>query len=121
MKLLSFLSSGSGLYGMLGVSGGLELAGLVILLLLAGGLLAAYWLWARRDRQRRESPERNTGNGFRQTELKPMMTITSNGSGNMILPAQGINFKKNIPPKLQDFLITTPKRQNSHASHVASQ
>ena len=88
---------GSGLYGLLGVSGGLELASLLVLLLLAVGLLAGYWLWARRDRrtqlsqQRRETSERNNGGntGFRQTELKPMMTITSNGSGNMTLPAQG--------------------------------
>ena len=79
------------------MSGGLELASLLVLLLLAVGLLAGYWLWARRDRrtqlsqQRRETSERNNGGntGLRQTELKPMMTITSNGSGNMTLPAQG--------------------------------
>ena len=83
---------GSGLYGPL------ELTGLLVLLVLAAGLLAAYWLWYRGDRRAQLGQQRpETANGLRQTELKPMMTITSNGSGNMILPAQGNQMSPTLP------------------------
>ena len=69
------------------VISGLEVAGLLsLLLVVAGAVLAIYWMWGR---QRHAAltvfsyQTQHTG----QTELKPI--ITNTGSGNIRLPAQG--------------------------------
>ena len=69
------------------VISGLEVVGLLsLLVVVAGAVLAIYWMWGRQTHAALtvfSYQTQHTG----QTELKPI--ITNTGSGNIRLPAQG--------------------------------